>query len=180
MYNFGEIIGIVGNNGVGKSTFLSSLVGLEKKMKLNIFLDGKKLRKKDLISMSSLVMQDVNKQLFTESVEIEVSMNRNLKSEEIDEVLKKMSLLELKERHPHSLSGGQKQRVAILEAILSKANILCFDEPTSGMDYTNMLNISKLIKSISSKENIIFVVSHDTEFLNITADKILDLEKIRL
>lgn len=125
-------------------------------------------------------MQDVNKQLFTESVEQEVSMNRELREDEINNVLKQMDLLDFKDRHPHSLSGGQKQRVAISEAILSKAKILCFDEPTSGMDYRNMLNISKLIKSISNKDNIIFIVSHDREFINCTADKILNLEEYKI
>ena len=79
-----------------------------------------------------------------------------------------------------SLSGGQKQRVAIAAVLCKNSRFIFFDEPTSGMDYKNMLKISKLIKSMKTKDNIIFIVSHDTEFLNEVADSILCLEDYRI
>ena len=79
-----------------------------------------------------------------------------------------------------SLSGGQKQRVAIASVLCKNLRFVFFDEPTSGMDYKNMLKISKLIKSMKTKDNIIFIVSHDTEFLNEVADSILCLEDYRI
>lgn len=72
-----------------------------------------------------------------------------------------------------SLSGGQKQRVAITSVLAKKSKFVFFDEPTSGMDYTNMIKISDLICRNKREENIIFIVSHDVEFLNATADYVV-------
>ena len=78
-----------------------------------------------------------------------------------------------------SLSGGQKQRVAIASVLCKNSTFIFFDEPTSGMDYKNMLRISKLIKKMKKEDNIIFIVSHDIEFLNETVDEALCLEDFR-
>lgn len=177
-FNFGEIIGIYGKNGIGKSTFIRLLMGLEKS-KSKILIDGKILSFKKRLKRSYLVMQDVNHQLFTDSVEKDCSLGKSDKytDEDVEKVLKTLNIYDFKDRHPMSLSGGQKQRVAIASAILSGAEIICFDEPTSGMDYDNMMRISKLIKDTINNEIIIFVISHDHEFLNNTADVICDINK---
>lgn len=176
----GKIYGIIGTNGLGKSTFIRCLIGVERKSKEEIYLDGKKLSKKDRLKMSSLVMQDVNHQLFTDSVVNEVTLGiKNIKENRVKEVLEDLGLYEYKERHPMSLSGGQKQRVAIASVICKDSKFMFFDEPTSGMDYTNMIRISELIKDCKSGDKIIFIVSHDMEFLNATADYIVDMKKFQ-
>ncbi|MGT2783849.1 ABC transporter ATP-binding protein [Streptococcus merionis] len=179
-FNLGKIYGIVGRNGCGKSTFLRVMTGLNKKDKSEIVFKGQKLSKKERTKNSSLVMQDVNHQLFTESVEEELKLGvRDLSKEKTDRVLLGLGLNELKDRHPMSLSGGQKQRVAIASVLCKNSNFVYFDEPTSGMDYNNMLKIATLIKEMSNEENIIFIVSHDTEFLNEVADAVLNLEDFK-
>ena len=102
-----------------------------------------------------------------------------MSQDRLDKVLFGLELIELKNRHPMSLSGGQKQRVAIASVLCKNSRCIFFDEPTSGMDYKNMMRISKLIKEMSNKDNIIFIVSHDVEFLNETADGILCLEEFK-
>lgn len=170
-FEMGKIYGIVGTNGLGKSTLLRCLIGCERKSKDEIYLDGKRLSKKDRIKISSLVMQDVNHQLFTDSVISEVSLGiKNVDISYVEDILKKLDLYELKDCHPMSLSGGQKQRVAIASVLCKNSKLLFFDEPTSGMDYYNMINISRLINECKSNEKIIFIVSHDQEFLNSIAD----------
>lgn len=177
-YPMGSIIGVVGENGKGKSTFLRLLMGLEKGSSPDIRIDGRKLSGKELTKKSFFVMQDVNHQLFADSVKEEVSIGIPPENEsKVENVLKSLGLWEQRDRHPMSLSGGQKQRVAIAGAILSGARILCFDEPTSGMDYENMMRISDLIRSCSNEENIIFIVSHDHEFLNGIVDGVIYMEK---
>ena len=170
-FEMGKIYGIVGTNGLGKSTFLKCLIGCERKSKDEIYLGGRKLSKKDRLKISSLVMQDVNHQLFTDSVMSEVKLGtKNIESSYVDNVLRKLDLYEFKECHPMSLSGGQKQRVAIASVLCKNSKFVFFDEPTSGMDYYNMMNISNLIKECKSDDKIIVIVSHDHEFLNSTAD----------
>ena len=177
-FGLGNIYGIT---GCGKSTFIRVMTGLDDKGKSEITFDGKILNKKDRLKNSSLVMQDVNHQLFTDSVEEEIKLGvKDLSQDRLDKVLFGLELTELKDRHPMSLSGGQKQRVAIASVLCKNSRFIFFDEPTSGMDYKNMIRISKLIKEMSTKDNIIFIVSHDNEFLNETADSILCLEEFKI
>lgn len=180
VFEMGKIYGVTGMNGLGKSTFIKCLIGVEQKSKEEIYLDGKKLSKKDRLKMSSLVMQDVNHQLFTDSVINEVCLAiKDIQQSKVEKVLDNLDLSEFKDRHPMSLSGGQKQRVAIASVICKGSKLMFFDEPTSGMDYANMMRISKLIKDCKSEEKLIFIVSHDTEFLNATADYIVDIKKFQ-
>lgn len=175
-FEMGKIYGIVGTNGFGKSTLLRCLIGLERKSKDEIYLDGKRISKSDRLKISSLVMQDVNHQLFTDSVIKEVSLGiKNIESSYVEDILRKLDLYELKDCHPMSLSGGQKQRVAIASVLCKNSKFIFFDEPTSGMDYYNMMNISHLINECKSDNKIIFIVSHDQEFLNSTADYVMHL-----
>lgn len=175
-FKLGKIYGIIGYNGLGKSTLLRCLIGLEKKSKEEIYFKGEKLSKKGRLKNSSLVMQDVNHQLFTDEVFKELSLGvKNFDEEKAKIILKDLGLDEFIERHPMSLSGGQKQRLAIASIMCKDSTFVYYDEPTSGMDYANMIKISELIKKYRNKNKIIFIVSHDIEFLNEVADEIFKL-----
>ena len=172
------IYGIVGKNGCGKSSFIKSLIGVMKQSKETVFYQDKQCNKRKRISLSSLVMQDVNSQLFSESVEHELTLTqKNISEASLDSILEQLNIREFKNAHPMSLSGGQKQRVAIATSMVDGAALMYFDEPTSGMDYKNMLAISHCIQSLKNQKRIIFIVSHDVEFLNITCDYILNIER---
>lgn len=173
----GEVLGIIGHNGAGKTTLTRCLCGLLKETSGKICLDGKALNAKQRNKASFCVMQDVNHQLFSDSVwnECELSMPE-CPAERIEQILKAFDLLDFKDRHPMALSGGQKQRLAVATAILSDKYLLVFDEPTSGLDYHRMLEVSDMIQKLKAENKIILIVSHDFEFLNRTCDKIFDME----
>ena len=173
-----NIYGIVGKNGCGKSSFIKSLIGVMKRSKETVFYQGKQCNKRKRIALSSLVMQDVNSQLFSESVEHELTLTHtNMTEASLDALLEQLNIRAFKQAHPMSLSGGQKQRVAIATSIVDGAALMFFDEPTSGMDYKNMLAISRCIQALKNRKRIIFIVSHDVEFLNLTCDYALNIER---
>lgn len=172
----GRVYGIVGRNGCGKSTFLRALIGVERTLKDEIFYENKRLTKTERIAMSGLVMQDVHRQLFAETVEKEITLGGAYEKQRLDRILGELDLEPLCLRHPHSLSGGEKQRVAVATALYRDVPLLFFDEPTSGMDYENMLRIAESIAWAAFSERIVFVVSHDIDFLNIVADGVVDME----
>ncbi|WP_449674653.1 ABC transporter ATP-binding protein [Eggerthellaceae bacterium PR-HUZ602407-17] len=173
-----NIYGIVGKNGCGKSSFIKSLIGVMKRSKETVFYQGKQCNKRKRIALSSLVMQDVNSQLFSESVEHELTLTHtNMTEASLDALLEQLNIRAFKQAHPMSLSGGQKQRVAIATSVVDGAALMFFDEPTSGMDYKNMLAISRCIQALKNRERIIFIVSHDVEFLNLTCDYTLNIER---
>ena len=173
----GDVIGILGHNGAGKTTLLSILTGLLKQRHGEVRLDGKKLTPRQRRSLSYLVMQDTDYQLFASSVEEELSlgMQEDCK-EKIDAVLNALELSDYRERHPASLSGGQKQRVTIGVAIVKDSLVIYFDEPTSGLDYDSMVRVSKLIEQLSDSGVIVFVVSHDFEFIVRTCTEVVQLD----
>lgn len=172
------IYGIIGRNGSGKTTFLKALIGVLKKSRESVYYAGQILNKRARLRRSYLVMQDVNAQLFTEAVETELRLkNARVPETEIDSALSSLNLLPYKTVHPMSLSGGQKQRVAVAVGIIDEADFMFFDEPTSGMDYKNMLAVSGCIRGLRNEQRIIFIASHDFEFLNVTCDYVLDMER---
>ena len=160
-----RIVGIIGNNGAGKSTFSRCFCGLEKRCG-EIVWNGRKYRPKDRLSTCYMVMQEVNHQLFTESVldEVLISMEEE-NQERAEEILNRLDLLAFKDRHPMSLSGGQKQRVAIASAIASKRSILFFDEPTSGLDYKHMKEVANFLRQVRDTGITVYVITHDLELI---------------
>ena len=165
----GAIIGILGENGSGKTTLARCLCGLEKSCMGKFVLAGKSLSRRERLRRSFLVMQDVNHQLFTESVEEEVLISmsgcEDEKEAAAERILASMDLLPFRELHPLALSGGQKQRVAVASALASQKDLLIFDEPTSGLDRQHMLEVAENLRRLSALGKTIFLITHDPELV---------------
>ena len=172
----GEIIGLMGANGTGKSTLANTLTGLQRPISGEIMWKDERMSPKQLIQKSFLVMQDMNYQLFSDSVKDEILLGAK-HSEYLKDVMEDLNLTDYKDRHPMSLSEGQKQRVAIASALLSGKEIIIFDEPTSGLDYLHMERFGKLLNKLKATKTVVIVITHDEELASKWCDSIIHLEK---
>ena len=176
--NAGDIIGIVGRNGAGKSTFCNVLCGLLPEKSGEIIYEGRKLGKRARTKLFGMVMQDVNHQLFSDSVKNECLLaDEDATDEQISEMLGGFDLAEFAENHPMTLSGGQRQRLAVCQAVMGGKRLLIFDEPTSGLDYRHMCQVGELLRKLAADGHIILVVTHDYEFLNKTCDGYIRIDR---
>lgn len=178
----GAIIAILGNNGAGKTSFARCLCGLLKKAEGVLLMEGKRYGNKQRTNLCYMVMQDVNHQLFTESVIDEVRLGTDTPNNKsgmafIEEILKGLDLLDYKDEHPMALSGGQRQRVAVASAIASYKEIIVFDEPTSGLDYRHMEEVADNILKLSTLGKTIFIITHDPELVAACCNYFIFLEK---
>ena len=169
---------VIGRNGVGKSTLLRCLCGLERRGKGRVKTSLGVWDRKDRLKFCYMVMQDVNHQLFTESVLDEVLLSMPQEDpEQAKEILKQMDLLQYQDRHPMSLSGRQKQRVAVACAVASKRPLVLFDEPTSGLDLSHMRQAAEVIGRLAASGRTVLTVTHDPEFILRCCDDVLHLEE---
>jgi len=173
----GSATAIIGHNGAGKSTFARCLCGLEKHFKGTVQDKSNTYSRRERLKLCYMVMQDVNHQLFTESVldEILLSM-RTEDKQKAREILQEMDLLSFEDCHPMGLSGGQKQRVAVASAIASGRPLILFDEPTSGLDLFHMRQVANVVNQVANAGRTALVVTHDPEFILRCCNYVLHLE----
>lgn len=177
----GEVIGIIGRNGQGKSTFAKCVCGLLGEATGKILVDGSVLSQKQRAGKIYLVMQEPGYQLFADSVEKELRVSFGRKKTDADrerseQFLERLGLTGKRERHPLSLSGGEKQRLSVAAALVQDTHIFFLDEPTSGLDLENMNRVSTLLNDLRSEGKTAFVITHDYEFLLNTCDRVLWLD----
>lgn len=188
----GRISVLVGQNGVGKTTLSRVICGLAKASG-QISLNGKPLSRRERQRLAYIVMQDVHRQLFADSVLAEVTLGQKPyrpghgepasaqatrmtpPPERVQEILADLDLWDLRERHPLSLSGGQKQRLVIASALAWRKQVYIFDEPTSGVDYRHLLQIAGQLRTLADTGAVVIVVTHDFELLEHAADTVIRL-----
>lgn len=174
--NSGEIMAIIGQNGIGKTTLGKTLSGLIKNNGKTSYGKNKKERLKNSYYMT----QDVDYQIFFDTVENELlqkdRINDNGYLDRLRKELKHIDLWENRYDHPQNLSGGQKQRLALLTACLSGRKLIILDEPTSGLDYKRMNDISQIIKRYS-KTYPFAIITHDIELIFKVCNSVLMLGK---
>ena len=176
----GESLGIVGPNGAGKSTLLLQLTGINRPSSGKIEINSLEVNKKNLSQIRKdigFVFQNPEDQLFTTSIYEDVAFgpkNYKLSREEVDkrvtESLKKVGILELKNRAPYRLSGGQKNLAAIATAISMNPSILIMDEPTSALDPISTSKIEDLAVELK-KDYTIVMVTHNMQQAARISDK---------
>lgn len=160
----GEVMGVLGVNGIGKSTLARVMCGLAGGRQA--FSWGERPRQR--LRRSYYMMQDVDYQLFFDTVENEILTDQKDIDDEylnkVVDIIKAIDLWDKRTDHPQDLSGGQKQRLALACAFLSSKDIVVLDEPTSGLDFMHMARIAELIKELAEGRPVV-VITHDLEFL---------------
>ena len=192
--NEGEMIGVMGHTGSGKSTLIQHFNGLLKPTSGKILLDGEdiwadKKKIRDVRFKVGLVFQYPEYQIFEETVYKDIAFgpkNMGLDDKEIKRrILETANDLGLKEellqRSPFDLSGGQKRRVAIAGVMAMNPKVLILDEPTAGLDPAGRDKILGHIKKYHERtKNTILIVSHSMEDIAGFADRILVMNKAKL
>lgn len=180
----GEIVGLVGSSGSGKSTIAKIVSGVEKPDSGNIFLNGQSLEKskkkinavfqnyKDSINPSMRVLDVIAEPLLLKGYQ-----PRHVLQSIVAGLLQKIGLHpELMGRYIHEISGGQVQRICICRAIINRPKFIIFDEAISSLDIINQIQVIELLKEINQEANIGYLfISHDIKILCNLCQKILFL-----
>lgn len=192
--NKGEIIGIIGHTGSGKSTLVQHINGLLKPTSGQILIDGvdiwqdpKKIR--DSRFKAGLVFQYPEYQLFEETVFNDIAFGPKNMGLEPDEINKRVtdicSLLNIPESYldksPFDLSGGEKRRVAIAGVMAMQPEIIIFDEPVAGLDPKGRNDVINMISDYRKAFGAtVLIISHNMEDMAVLADKLLVMNKGKL
>jgi len=185
----GKVLGLIGQNGIGKSTMLSILSG---HLKMNLgkfnedtpdddaiinFFKGSELQQYFLELFNkklSVVHKPQNINLIPKHVAGKVYdlLKKNDVNDLLDKVVEELNLTAILDRKLSVLSGGEVQRVAIAAAYLKDADVYLIDEPSSYLDVSERINMAKLIRSLSDDNKTIVVVEHDLAILDYLSDYI--------
>ena len=190
----GEVLGVIGSSGGGKTTLLRCINFLERADRGTISVGGKVIFDADQHNLTveqqrenqlnfGLVFQQFNlfpQYTVLENVELAPRLLKRYPEAEIRErstaLLKRVGLEQKMGQYPCQLSGGQQQRVAIARALAMNPSILCFDEPTSALDPELTGEVLKVIKDLAETKMTMIVVTHEMAFARDLADKIIFLD----
>jgi len=189
----GEIVGLVGKSGSGKTTFMRILTNLETLDSGSVSIDDVFLYKNGQLASKKiqsnyqkkigLVFQNYalfpNLSVIDNIIEAPSALDGTAKTsikdlkEKAMGYLKRFGLEDKADMMPKQLSGGQKQRVAIIRSLILNPSFICFDEPTSALDDANQETVGSLINEISEMGKGVIIVTHDNDFADKTCSRLI-------
>ena len=191
----GELVGLLGHTGSGKTTLVQHLNGLLKPTSGKVVVDGLDITEKDVSLLEvrrrvGLVFQYPEYQLFEETVAKDVAFgpkNLGLSEQEVDErvryALQEVGLVydEIAERSPFELSGGQMRRVAIAGVLAMRPGTLILDEPTAGLDPAGRRSILGMIRELHAAGGLtVVMVSHNMDDISSLATRLVVMSRGRM
>lgn len=177
----GEIVGIVGQNGAGKTTFTKLLNGLLKPAEGNVVVAGLNTREVPTSRIArhvSTLFQNPDRQICKDTVLDEVAFGLLLQGVSLDEASARAKAtcerfgLPLDEA-PFSLSRGQRQMVALASVVVGEPRIIVLDEPTSGLDYRECMTVMEIVRDMAAAGSAVVMVCHDMEVVSDFADRLV-------
>ncbi len=173
-------VGLIGSNGIGKSTILKLIVGLIEPQKGDIEICGEAVCKKNLANIrknAGFVFQDADNQLFMPTVREDIAFgpaNYGIKGEEldniVDRVLNELGINELSDRKTTRLSGGEKKLVSIATVLALNPKLLIFDEPSIALDPGNRRKLINVLKNIDTAQ---IIATHDLDLVLDVCDRVV-------
>ena len=188
----GDVVGIIGPSGTGKSTLLRCVNRLETPEHGTVTIEDKKIdlsekKPKGLLYLrqnTGMVFQRFN--LFEKKTALEYVMEgllvvKKMKKEEAKEIalqeLKLVGMEKWANHYPKHMSGGQQQRVALARALAMKPQILLLDEPTSALDPELVGEVLDVIKKVAAQGYTMLLVSHEMNFIRHVSNRVIFLDK---
>ena len=175
-----ESIGLIGANGVGKSTLLKLLVGLYTDFTGSIRVEEIPVEKRMLSKVREkigYVFQDADNQLFMSTVYDDVAFaprnygfSEKEVEERVDKALEKVHIAHLKRKHTYQLSGGEKKLASIATILSMTPDIILMDEPSTALDPQNRRNLINILNSFS---HLKVIASHDLDFIMDTCNRVI-------
>ena len=176
----GEVVGLLGPNGAGKSTLMKILTGYIKNWEGNIRYGKQELREKTKAIQQVTGYLPENNPLYPDLFVLEylafVASIYRIKDAPFDSILEKVGLTEVKYRKISSLSKGYQQRVGLAAALLHDPEILILDEPTTGLDPNQLIDIRKLIRQLG-EEKIVLLSTHILSEVESVCDRVIIIRK---
>ncbi|AEG61057.1 energy-coupling factor ABC transporter ATP-binding protein [Desulforamulus ruminis] len=181
----GEMVALVGQNGAGKTTLVKHLIGLLRPQTGQVTVAGRDVSTARISELSrevGFVFQNPDHQIFNDTVKKEVAfglVNQGLPESEINRrvlaALREVGLEQQAEAYPQSLSRGQRQRVALASVLALQTPIIVLDEPTTGQDYQERLQIMELIRNLNRAGHTILFITHDMSLVAGFAQRVVVL-----
>ena len=185
--NDGEIIGLLGPNGAGKSTTMNIITGFIEATEGSVLIDGDDITKNSKKVKSKIGYMPENIPLYSDlkvkefvkfMAELRNITKKQIKNE-VEDVIKKVGLVEVQNKLIKNLSRGYKQRVSLAGAIVGNPEILILDEPTVGLDPKQIIEIRELIKSLG-KDHTVILSSHILPEVSQICERVIIINKGKL
>ncbi|WP_347152014.1 amino acid ABC transporter ATP-binding protein [Peptostreptococcus anaerobius] len=184
----GEIGVVLGKSGAGKTTLIRCINGLESFDSGSIIVDDTEIKNSadfsKLRGQIGMVFQNFNLfphlTILENITEAPIRVFKKSRSEAEKIALELLDMVDLSDKndmYPYQLSGGQQQRVAIARSCALNPKVLCFDEPTSALDQENIGNVKTIIDKFKNLGMAILIITHDIQFADTVADKIIYIEE---
>lgn len=186
----GEMLGIMGNTGCGKSTLVQLVAGLIKPDNGQIIIDGdditnKKFDKSTLRKKLGIVFQFPEMQLFEQTVQKDIYFGlkkfRLCDEEKYKRAKDILALLNLdfdkiKDKSPLALSGGEKRKIAVAGILVCKPKYLILDEPIAGLDYASREKFMNLLVKLKETGTTVIIISHNADYLAEYCDRVIVMD----